>query len=353
MSGAVFVLTPDLNGAIGGIKVHYQMVDALNAVGRRAFVVHGTPGFRCTWFANQTEVVAAESAQLRANDVVVVPEEWVEHIPKMPSEIDKVIFNQNAYTTFLWGQPWPSIRDIYRRADVRRVVVVSEDNHDYMRYVFPAVDSVVVRHAIDPAMFHMGDPKTRSIAYMPRKRRDEATEVLAILGARGALDGWEVTPIVDRSETQTAEILSRTSVFLSFSHREGFGLPPAEALACGCVVAGYHGYGGRDISPHALWVADGDVLGFARTVEDILTSWDREAQRWALLRDEGARHARATYTPQRFGETVAAAFDGVGSAADQRLVGPLPSECWSAAGLWPRVVGRLRMAARVAVSGSP
>ena len=39
------------------------------------------------------------------------------------------------------------------------------------------------------------------------------------------------------------------------------------------MVTGFHGFGGRDISPHALWVYDGDVLGFAQTVERILTSW--------------------------------------------------------------------------------
>jgi hypothetical protein len=334
MSGIVFVLTPDLDSPIGGIKVHYQMVDALNAAGRQAFVVHGRPGFRCTWFANKTAVVAAESAVIRANDVVVVPEEWVQHIPHLPS-VEKVIFNQNAYTTFLWGEPWRAIRDIYRRT-----------------HVFPTVASVVVRQAIDPATFHSGDPKTRSIAYMPRKRPDEAKEVLAILGARGALEGWELEPIVKRSEAETAEILRRASVFLSFSHREGYGLPPAEALASGCVVAGFHGFGGRDISPHALWVPDGDVLGFARTVEHILTSWDREAQRWARLSDDGARHIRSTYTGQKFAETVAAAFDSVGASDDQRVLGRLPSECWSAGRLWPRVVSRLRVTARAARSGS-
>ena len=96
MSGTVFVLTPDLNGPIGGVKVHYRMVDALNTGGRQAVVVHGKAGFRCTWFANQTPVVAAASAQVCANDVVVVPEEWVQHIPQMPSGVDKVIFNQKC-----------------------------------------------------------------------------------------------------------------------------------------------------------------------------------------------------------------------------------------------------------------
>ena len=353
MAGTVFVLTPDLNGTIGGVKIHYQMVDALNAGGRPAFVVHGKPGFRCTWFANQTPVVSAGSVDLRSGDVVVVPEEWVAHIPKMPADVTKVIFNQNVYTTFLWGDPWPRVRDVYSREDIGRVVVVSGDNLEYIGYAFPAVPTAVVQYLIDPARFHAGRSKTRSIAYMPRKRRDEATEVLALLGVRGALDGWEVVPIAGRSEAETAEILQRASVFLSFSLREGFGLPPAEALACGCVVAGFHGFGGRDISPHALWVSDGDVLGFARAVEDILRSWDSESDRWARVSEEGARHIRSRFTPEKFSQTVHDAFDGLGETGGQRIVGRLPAACWSDGPLWPRVVGRLRLAARVAVSGSP
>jgi len=186
---------------------------------------------------------------------------------------------------------------------------------------------------------------------MPRKRRDEATEVLAILGARGALKGWEVVPIADRPEAETAAILRVASVFLSFSHREGFGLPPAEALACGCVVAGFHGFGGRDISPHAMWVPDGDVVAFARTVEGILSSWDRDSDRWTRLSTDGARHIHSTYTPERFRETVHEAFDGLGTPEHDRIVGRLSADCWSTGSLWPRVRRRLQSVARVAVSG--
>ena len=115
MSGTVYVLTPDTNCAVGGVKVHYQLVDALNAAGRAAAVVHGRSGFRCTWFDNHTRTVAAGYVRLRGDDVLVVPEEWVHHIPELPPEVTKVIFNQNTYTTFLWGQPWPLMRTLYTR----------------------------------------------------------------------------------------------------------------------------------------------------------------------------------------------------------------------------------------------
>src|SRR5687767_11854699 len=96
--GRVLVLTPDLESAVGGVKIHYQVVDALNAAGVPAAVVHLRPGFRCAWFNNATRIEYVESLQLAANDVVVVPEEWIQYIPLLPPQLPKVVFNQNAYS---------------------------------------------------------------------------------------------------------------------------------------------------------------------------------------------------------------------------------------------------------------
>ena len=176
--------------------------------------------------------------------------------------------------------------------------MVSSDNLGYIRYVFPTVSAARIRCGIDQAIFHTGDLKTRTIAYMPRRRSEEAAEVLAIVGARGALDGWDVVTITNRSEADAAAIMRRASVFLAFSHREGFGLPPAEALACGCVVVGFNGFGGRDIGDHPLWVPEGDTVAFARTLEEVLRSWD---SRLRAVVSVGARRCRPHWRRVRTG----------------------------------------------------
>jgi hypothetical protein len=70
-------------------------------------------------------------------------------------------------------------------------------------------------------------PKQRRIAYMPRKRPDDAASVLALLKLRGALDGWDVVAIEGRSEVETADLLRTAKLFLSLSSQEGFGLSPS------------------------------------------------------------------------------------------------------------------------------
>ena len=205
-----------------------------------------------------------------------------------------------------------------------------------------------IRCGMDQAIFHTDDLKTRTIAYTPRRRSEEAAEVLAIVGDRGALDGWEVVTITNSSDADAAAIMRRASVFLAFSHREGLGLPPAEALACGCVVAGFNGFGGRDIGDHPLWVPDGDTVAFARTLQEVLRSWDSDSERWSRLARDGAAHIGAEFGPDRFCETVSAAFEGVESHGGEHVVGELPTCFWSR---WPWVVRHLRSAARAAVKG--
>ena len=41
----------------GGQKHTYQHVDVLNRCGFDAYIVHHTPGFRLTWFDNDTRVI--------------------------------------------------------------------------------------------------------------------------------------------------------------------------------------------------------------------------------------------------------------------------------------------------------
>ena len=53
---------------------------------------------------------------------------------------------------------------------------------------------------------------------------------------------------------EVALALQEALLFLSCGHPEGFGLPLAEAIACGCLVVGYHGLAGRDFAtPTCRW----------------------------------------------------------------------------------------------------
>jgi glycosyltransferase involved in cell wall biosynthesis len=53
-------------------------------------------------------------------------------------------------------------------------------------------------------------------------------------------------------ETALVEIYNRCRVFVCSSLAEGFALPPAEAMACGCAVAMTDCGGNRDYAEHGM-----------------------------------------------------------------------------------------------------
>lgn len=237
-------------------------------------MVHNKEGFRAPWFESVTRIAYQKDVAREAGkgDVLVLPEiVKVEAADAWP-EVSKVIFNQNAYYTFInHPKELADKRSLYTHPEVMCAVVESEDSRQYLQWVYPKLTVHRVKVGIDEKLFYPGDPKKRIIALMPRKQGKVVQQVLGMLKHRGSLAGWTVRVIENRSEEETARLLRESMVFLSFGHPEGFGLPPAEAMACGCVVIGFHGNGGREFftPEHGFPIEVGDVLGYAQTVEAV------------------------------------------------------------------------------------
>ncbi len=103
---------------------------------------------------------------------------------------------------------------------------------------------------------------------MPRKLSHDISQVIKILQLKGIDSSWNLIPIENKSEREVAKIMRESAIFLSFNHREGFGLPPAEAMACGCIVVGYKGRGGEEyFNPEFSYsIEEGDIIGYVNKI---------------------------------------------------------------------------------------
>ena len=112
------------------------------------------------------------------------------------------------------------------------------------------------------------------------------------------MNEFEIVEIKNKTEQQVARILRDSLVFLSFGFPEGFSLPPAEAMACGCIVIGYHGMGGAEFfHPEFSYpIAHGDIISFARTVELVIGVLREKPQLLTKKAKLASNYFRANYT---------------------------------------------------------
>jgi hypothetical protein len=312
----IFYRSPDPTQARGGVKVIYDHVDILNRNGFEAYVLHRRKGFRCAWFENETKLTHVGGITPGENDFLVFPEIHAAHYVNarrksssyrvfsrlFSSPAKKVIFNQSGYLTLQgYAVDRHDPRTIYNDPDVLAVMVVSEDSKSYLEYVFPGKRVCCVPNAINSEIFRCESHKKPTICFMPRKNPGDAEQIINILKLRGVLDGFEVVPIDGINENDVATILRKSLVFLSFVYAEGFGLPAAEAMACGCIVVGYRGGGGQEFFDPAFSypIETGNILEFARTVEGVIKLYRNDP---AIMKQKGERASRYIaehYTRQR------------------------------------------------------
>jgi hypothetical protein len=264
-----YYLLPEATRPQGGVRVAYRHVDMLNQMGWSAAILHRAEGFRAGWFENSTRVVGPRSIRFEANDVLVVPEWFGPSMAEIDPRIRVLVFNQGAYITFD-GVDLESTRRGSPYSELVRlegIMTVSSDSADLLGLAFPDQVIDVVRPVVDASLFRPGPVSAgRSMAYTPRRRPEELHQLLHMLRAVGV--DWPLVPIAGMAEQQVARTLQKSAIYLSLSDRDGFGLPPAEAMACGAFVIGYPGGGGEEFFDPAYTAPVRNTAEFVRAVRD-------------------------------------------------------------------------------------
>lgn len=312
----IYYWSPDYTSAVGGVKILYRHVDILNSNGYNASIIHKKSGFRCSWFENDTEVSYLKKISLDKNDFLVIPEIYgslytnPKSRPKAYSNFKrlfesnaiKIVFNQGVYNTFN-GQTFyeERLNSIYQDPVIKGVMVVSDDSLDYLKYSFPGLNVVRFHNSINRDVFFYNPHKKKKICFMPSKNADHAVQVICMLKSRGITEDFEIIPIENKSEYEVAQIMKESLIFLSFGYPAGFSLPPAEAMACGCIVVGYHGMGGREYFKSDLCfpVEMGDIIAFSKMTERVIEEWEKMPGAFMERTMKASAYIHSKYTKER------------------------------------------------------
>lgn len=271
----------------GGQKIVLRHVEALNALGFNA-VLQTDPGVPApAWFEHRAPV--EHGANLREDDVVVVPEDG-------PRALE-FAFASPARVVVLCANPYEAVGLELMAANQHRIfaaLALGPRHQALVRRLLPKVPVEVVRAFADERVFRPG-VKQPIGAYVPRKR---PKEVAAIRRLHGVLwpdqqIGW--VRIERASEAQVADALARASVHLSLSRLESVGMTTLEAMASGCICAGFTGIGGAEYATpqNGFWVPEDDCVAAADALAEAIDLTRAGGPRLEAMREAGYETARA------------------------------------------------------------
>lgn len=339
-------LCPDLATASGGVAVIYRTAAVLREAGHSAFVMHRSPGFVQEDTGAEVPVLhhpkvpvgrlprrkrlinglrdlrkfasRADAAMIGPDDVLVIPEFMLADAIEAFPGTTKIVFQQNPFSF------------------VREYMEASRRGHDISREFSWHLSIAEVcdrtfelfdlhpqsRFPVSPQLqlFPFQETKERLITYMPRKRRDEAAAIDAALRRRGKLGGYRLEAIDGVSQEVVARMLAKSRIFISFLKNEALGFPAAEAMASGCIVVGFTGFGTEEYftSFTGVPVADGDLLGVVEAVEEVVSEFERDPRRLDEIRRNAAATVISGYSERCFREGVLSAWTEIDRTLSQR-----------------------------------
>ena len=241
-----------------------------------AFVLHNQEGFKPTWFDSSVPTLyTGSNFNVLQNDIVVIPEGQGMALEALKNiNVRKYVFCQNHYYVFRGLQNCNTWSDY----GISNIICSSDIISEFVRNVFGYDNVPVIHYAINHEIFKP-KKKTLQIAYMPRKRPFELGFIRDLFNR--IYKQYEHVPwicIDNLNETKVAEVLCESAIFLSSSIYEGFGLPPIEAMACGCVVVGFHGDGGLEYvtSDNGFWCEGEDIIECAKTLGRVISMIEKK-----------------------------------------------------------------------------
>lgn len=295
----------------GGIKQIFLLADALRAQGFDA-VVFEEQGRRPDWFPSTAPVVSQGVFQPRADEILVLPEDQPQILKLFKDWPQrKVVYAQNQFYGSL------SLIDVESFADygITHAICCSRSSFEHMRWRHPRVKPFLVPCGIDRALFRPASARTKTILFMPRKRPVEAVFIRDLFRhAHPECSAWEWAEVNGRSEAETAQIMGQGGVFLSLGRLESLGLTPLEAMASGCIVAGFTGIGGREYANerNGFWAAEDDFPACAAQLASAVALASQEPESPARRAyAQATEEVLAFYTPEAFAEGAKRAFQDI------------------------------------------
>ncbi len=227
---------------------------------------------------------------------------------------------------------------LFRRRDLKRLneglaradllICVSEMTRRDVERMFPGKPTALVRHQIDLEYWdpyynprsreliaeHDDDSKCLLITVgtdEPRKRLDFVREVITSLPEEvaGEIHMLHIGSEVELDDEQLVSAFQHAEALLFPSISEGFGYPPAEAMAAGCPVIAANLPAHNEVIPKQCLLPPTDVAAWVDEVVRVHAAWKRAGGVPRNPDDSLIEHVSASLSPEAQGESLSRAYE--------------------------------------------
>ena len=285
-------------GLQGGHKMVFRHVEALRDLGFDALVYTGKDNKIPQWFAHRAPIEVG--TPVRPDDLLVIPDDATDVLARMVgSSRPAVVFGQSNPTQVIANLA-PTM-DRFPPGQRPTLMVVGPMLAELYARLYPDSRLGIVPCFADERIFRPGPDRQRAVAFTPRKRPQGGSAIRTLHDrldtGRPALAWRELS---DATEAQVAETFGASTLHLSLSRMESVGITALEAMASGCVCAGFTGVGGRAYATadNGFWAAEDDVEAAAEalaraddvvctggpSLQHMLEAGRETAERWSYAR---------------------------------------------------------------------
>jgi FkbM family methyltransferase len=270
----IFFLAP-FTVPFGGVAVIFMHVATLNRNGIAAWVALPELPDVNFYEWNVPKIIYGETFGVSDTDICVFPEGLLGYTNTLRgTPAKRIMFCQNQYYLPFSSRPERGFSEF----QLDSVVVSSLTIKACLEDLYGLTDIPVIPCAVDASKYTRVPNKARQIAFMPRKLGNDAKFIhAAFVRMYPNYSDVSWVAISQMTRRDAAKVLSESAIFLSLSDKESFGLPPLEAMASGCVVAGFHGDGGREYmnEGNGWWAETGDWRACVHGLASALETFDK------------------------------------------------------------------------------
>ncbi len=215
-----------------------------------------------------------------------------------------------------------------KRADL--LICISESTRSEVKRLFPNKKTALVRHQIDIDYWNPEiNPKSPDLisdfydsekcliitvgSDEPRKRLDLVRDIMSVLDPELSkeINLVNIGSEIKLNDDQLIASFQHAEALLFPSLSEGFGYPPAEAMAAGCKVLASNSAAHNEIIPDNYLLPIDDLRAWIDAIEVVHSEWKMNKGKDREVNHQLIEHVRNLLSPTAHGIALSKAYDSL------------------------------------------